>query len=195
VFVTQQYGLIADLPPGLTYCPLPADWVGSDHGTQVYLVPPDRCGEVRGYASSARIPASFVPAIAIFYSRNVADIHRADREDSPPETNTELADQMCGDVYAPLPPGIVLLGTPAAGCRADQDGVATIQAMALYANADSPANKPDHILIVSLETTSDRLRADLPIFSRIAAGIRVCNPSWSKANLSREPCPEGANWW
>jgi hypothetical protein len=195
LFVTQDYGLIAHIPPGLTYCPLPTDWSGSNHGTQVYLVPPDQCGEARAYASSTRNPTSFVPTTSIFYGWNVADIRRTDRDDSPPETNTELAEQMCGDVYAPLPPGIVLLGTPAAGCRADQDGVATIQAMVLYAHPDSPANKPDAMLIVSLETTPDRLSADLVIFTRIAAGVRVCRPSWSKPNPSREPCPEGATWW
>lgn len=195
VFVTQQYGLIADIPPGLTYCPLPTDWTGSDHGTQIYLVPPDGCAEAHGYTSSARIPASFVPSVAIFYGRNVADLHRADREDSPPETNTELAEQMCGDVYAPLPREIILLGMPAAGCRADQDGVATIQAMVLYGTGDTPANQPDRFLIVSLETTPDRLKTDLPILQQIAAGIRVCTPSGSKANTPREACPEGANWW
>lgn len=195
IFGTQQYALVADIPPGLTYCPLPANWNGSDHGTQVYLVPPDQCGEPRGYSSSMRTPASFVPSIEIFYNRNIAVIHRDDRQDSPPETNAELADQMCGDVYAPLPPGIVLLGTPAAGCRADQDGIATFQAMVLYANADSPANKPDRVLIVSLETTPDRLRSDLAIFTWIAARIRVCIPGSAKTTASPERCPEGANWW
>lgn len=195
LFVTQQYGLIAEFPPGLTYCPPPADWHGSDHGTQIYLVPPSQCGEARSYSSSARTPASFVPAIAIFYSRDVADFHRADRKDSPPETNAELAEQMCGDLYVPLPPGIVLLGTRAAGCRTQQDGVITFQAMVLFPNGDSTAIQPDQVLIVSLETTPDRLKVDLPIFTWIAAGIRVCAPGGSRASVAREPCPDGENWW
>src|SRR5580692_1775741 len=136
LFVSQQYGLVADIPRGLTYCPLPTDRSGSDHGTQIYLVPPDRCGEPRGYSSSVRRPASFVPSIEIFYSQNVAHFHREDRQDSPPESNAELAEQMCGDLHAPLSRGIVLLGMPAAGCRADENGIVTLQAMVIYANED-----------------------------------------------------------
>ena len=42
-FVSDTHGLVVRFPPGLTYCPVAADWVGSDHGTVVYLVRPAAC--------------------------------------------------------------------------------------------------------------------------------------------------------
>jgi hypothetical protein len=54
LYVTKNYGLMVRVPPRRTYCPLPADWVGSDHGTTVFLVPPADCAATAGYPSTAR---------------------------------------------------------------------------------------------------------------------------------------------
>ena len=195
LFVSQSAGVIAVIPPGLTYCPLPATWTGSDHGTEVYLTPPARCGVPRTYASSSRLSGSFAPAVAIFYGRNVAFVPRSGRDDSPPETNAELAGLVCGDDDTPLPPGITLLGAPAAGCRVDEDGGVDFRATAVYAAAAAPGARPDRILIVSLDTTPDRVASDLPVFRRIAGGIQVCGPPAEGAGARRERCPAGVDWW
>jgi len=195
LFVTQANGLAIDLPPGLTYCPLPANWTGTDHGTEVYLQPPDRCGDPRAYSSSRRLPASFVPAVTIFYNLNVAYLHRAGGPDSPPVTDAELADQICGEDHAPLPRGVELLGRAASGCLSIDDGVADIQATSVYSAGGAPGGRPDHILIVTLETAADRIRSGFAIFRRIAAGIRICRSPQGAADPKLEPCPQGANWW
>ena|SRR5215472_294217 len=43
LYVTSNYGLMAKIPKGLTYCPLPEGWEGSDHGTVLFIEPPSGC--------------------------------------------------------------------------------------------------------------------------------------------------------
>ena len=58
VYVSPNYNLSFRSPPGAYYCPLPKGWVGSDHGTILFLQRPARCGGA-GYPSSSR---GFEPA-------------------------------------------------------------------------------------------------------------------------------------
>lgn len=133
--------------------------------------------------------------ISIVYAYNVADNHRADGEVSPPRIDQELAGTVCAAGSLPLPADIRLLGRRPAGCFVERNGVAVINAIALYDLEQSPAEGPDHCLIVALETTPERLVADLNVFKTVAAGIQVCRPSWSKRAGVLQPCPAGGRWW
>jgi hypothetical protein len=94
LFLTQNYGIVARLPTGLTYCPLPADWVGSDHGSIMYLVPPSACPEIGEMAK--------VPSIVIYYVFNTADRPNADR---PPFTATSSPRISAAAPTCPYRPG------------------------------------------------------------------------------------------
>ncbi|MEZ0242825.1 MAG: hypothetical protein ACAH11_05580 [Sphingomonas sp.] len=54
-FVSTDYALTFRTPAGSTYCPLPADFVGSYHGTTFFLTPQRQCG----YAIGARISVGY----------------------------------------------------------------------------------------------------------------------------------------
>lgn len=191
VYVTEKHGVMASFPPGLTYCPLPKDWVGSDHGTEVYLVPPAGCRALRSYPSSGRYPGSHVRTISLYYGYNVVEI----RPGSPPRTRREALQINCGEPYAPLPAGIQLLGFAAVGCLIENRGSVEVLVVALYNLEGAQQEAPDHELVVSLMTTRNRLADDLRVFKAIARDIRVCTPDWAKEVVGRSPCPLGVGWW
>src|SRR5687767_6170802 len=66
-YMTGMYGLTFAVPDGATYCPLPEDWIGSDHGTTIFLERPGACGG-SGYPSSSRDFASDPARISLFYA-------------------------------------------------------------------------------------------------------------------------------
>lgn len=195
LYVTENHGLMASFPAGLTYCPLPRDWVGSDHGTEVYLVPPAKCGASSGYASSSRDAASRVPTIGVFYEFNVIEIRHRSGQFSPPRTSRELMTMYCRGPHARAPAGITLLGVAAVGCLIEHGNSVEVEVGALYSDADVPADPADHALIVSLTTTRDRLRDDLRVFKTISSGIRVRVPGGDGGTSSRPACPTGVGWW
>jgi len=80
VYVSADKNVTFPTPAGAFYCPKPADWVGSDHGTVVFLTAPARCGGA-GYASSER-GALTAPNIQVFYGYDVVD--EADKQSPAP---------------------------------------------------------------------------------------------------------------
>ena len=64
-FVSEQYGLTFRTPPTSTYCALPEDWVGSEYGTTIFLIPPKRCYGA-GYPSSGRAFEGSASRIEVF---------------------------------------------------------------------------------------------------------------------------------
>lgn len=72
IFVAGDYALTFRAPPNTTTCPFPADWVGSNHGTVVFLRPPKGCGGV-GYPSSSRSFSENVPRIEVFHAYWIGD--------------------------------------------------------------------------------------------------------------------------
>jgi hypothetical protein len=195
VYVTENHGLMASFPPGLTYCPLPKDWVGSDHGTEVYLVPPAGCGASTSYWSSDRSPGSRVPTIGLYYAYNVVEISPGSGRYSPPRTPREALQIYCREPHAPVPAGIQLLGVVAAGCLIEDRRSVEVRVVGLYSVDRAMQEVADHVLVVSLMTTRDRLRDDLGVFKVIAGDIRVCTPDWAKEVKGRSPCPLGVGWW
>jgi hypothetical protein len=187
LYVTDNYGLMARIPPGLTYCRLPDGWSGSDHGTVLFLKPPSGCIPSHAYPSSSRPTPEFVPAISLYYEHNVADIDRGKDESSPPRTSVEYAGQSCDRPYLRIPSGLKLLGKPAIGCRYDDGDRVDIFLAALYWSGDEG-------VIVSLSTTRKRLSRDLPMLATVASAIRVCRPSWDRKDRGWPACPN-APWW
>jgi hypothetical protein len=187
IYVTSNYGLMAKIPSGLTYCQLPEGWTGSDHGTVLFLEPPSGCIPSQSYPSSDRPTPEFVPAIHLYYEHNVAEINRGKGESSPPRTSAEFARQSCDRPYLKIPSGLNLLGRPAIGCRHDEGDRVDIAMAALYWSGNEG-------VIVSLSTTRKRLIHDLPMLAKMASAISVCKPDWDKSKRTIPACPD-APWW
>lgn len=187
VYVTDNYGLIATIPRGLTYCRLPEGWSGSDHGTVLFLEPPTGCIPSRAYASSSRPTPEFVPAIYLYYEYNVAEIDRGNGKSSPPRTSAEYTQLSCEKPFSRVPSGLKLLGKPASGCRHDGGDRTELSLAALY-------NSGHNGVIVTLSTTGERFSQDLHTLSELASAISECKPSWDKQKSGRPPCPH-APWW
>lgn len=169
VYATHQYVLTFRTPPGATYCPLPAGWIGSDHGTTVFLERPRDCGEGAGYPSTSR---SFAPGnvarINLFYVYRPVD---------------------------PMPPvrcrrvgRLVLLGRVRPLCRTEEGGMIRISVGAPY-RADIAAEAT-----MTLVTRPARLAGDLATFRRVAASLRTCRATWRERRRpfsfgSGPPCP------
>jgi hypothetical protein len=187
LYVTNNYGLMAKIPKGLTYCRLPEGWSGSDHGTVLFLEPPPACIPSHAYASSSRPTTEFAPAIYLYYEHNVAEIDRGSGESSPPRTSAEYARQSCDRPYLRIPPGLRLLGRPAVGCRHDDGDRVEIALAALYWSRDEG-------VIVTLSTTRKRLPQDLPMLAKVAGAVSVCRPNWDRSKRLVPACPD-APWW
>lgn len=177
LYVTNNYGLMAEIPRGLTYCPLPDAWVGSDHGTVLFLEPPSACIPSQSYPSSSRPTTEFAPAIALYYAYNSAEVG----------TSTEYARQSSDKPCLRIPPSLMLLGRPAVGCRHDEGDRVDIVLAALYWSGGAG-------VVVTLSTTRKRLSRDLPVLSKVASVISVCKPDWDKSKRDVRACP-AAPWW
>lgn len=176
VFVSSNYALTFRPPPGAYYCPLPADWVGSDHGTTLLLAQPKTCGEV-GYPSSGRAftPES-TPRIEVYYGYWDAD-------DAP-------APGPCRQVGT-----AALLGGEQPLCRTNAEGFVVVKVTARY-EADIPAE-----LDLTLVTTPARLARDLAAFRAMAGTARACAAGWKDDKghpftLGHgAPCPADGRWF
>ena len=105
-YVSVIYGLTFPSPPGTTYCPLPDGWIGSDHGTILFLEPPTGCGDA-GYPSSARgFVSRRTPRIQLYYGYVVRD---------------DPVGQRC-----PGPPVMEFLGRARPLCRSHDDGMVEV---------------------------------------------------------------------
>ena len=166
LYVTHNQGLVIAVPRGLTYCPLPADWVGSDHGVELYLAPPHSCGGA-GYPSSGRDATPRTPAFEVYYEFNTDDY--VDR-------------RRC---IAPV--RLTLFGRRASACRRPDGDWITVEARANYV-----VDKEAHDLVLTLRTTSPRYAADLLRFRSFAKGITACRPEWAGG---RQPACPKAQWF
>jgi hypothetical protein len=168
LYVTHNHGLAIAIPPGLTYCPLPNDWVGSDHGVELYLGRPAQCLGA-GYASSGRGVTPETPTISIYYEYVTSDY---------------VERRPCLRRLG----GLTLFGRRQRGCeRRDGDWV-TVDVGSRYSYGDSPEE-----LALTLRTNPERLARDLPVFAALARGAKVCLPHWA-AGHTPPPCPD-AQWF
>lgn len=178
-FATSQYGLTFRTPTSATYCPLPEDWIGSDHGTTVFLEKPRRCGGA-GYPSTSR---GFEPAglarLELFYSYWTSD------DDLPVPACRRVASVLFlgarRDVCE-VRHGALIRRTVTARYRADDRAAATAQ------------------VVFTLTTRADRLAGDWAVFRQAAATFRTCSSIWrgSKGTFTTgvgARCPKASRWF
>lgn len=149
IYVTPNYALTFRAPARSTYCPLAPDWVGSDHGTTIFLSPPAACGTSNGYASSGRVyTPETTPRIDVYYGYWT--------EEAPPER----CDSPAGRVR--------FLGRSRFVCQTRSGGLIADKVYGRY-EADSPAEA-----YLTLVTTKDRYKQDFAAFVAMAGSLRPC---------------------
>ncbi len=169
VYATHNYALTFRVPPGATYCPLPANWVGSDHGTVVFLRPPRHC-DGSGFPSSSRgFEPADTPRIEVYYGYSI--------EDEPSVPPCDVAGR------------IRLIGSVRPMCRKRDGDLMVLQVDATY-QADAPAE-----VSIRLVTTPARLERDTVVLRRLARSLSPCRVSDATPPLgSGADCPE-AGWF
>lgn len=178
-FVTEQYGLTFETPSKSSYCALPEDWVGSDHGTVIFLVPPKRCLRA-GYPSSGRGFEGDVPRIEVYYGY---DTREDDANKAPPPCTRIGSAEFLGKAR-PL-------------CRLHIQG-----RIGIAVEADYPVGNGAAEAVFTLVTTPVRLRADLSKFKTLLESARTCTATWKSSDGgapstvgSGPPCPALARWF
>jgi hypothetical protein len=157
VFVAGDYALTFRTPRNTTTCALPSDWVGSNHGTVIFLRPPKGCGGV-GYPSSSRGFSDDVPRIEAFYAYWLGD----------PGTGPSPCQRAVGRVN--------FVGRARHVCQTRQGRDLRDAVNARY-TADAPA-----WVEVALVTTPQRLRADLRAFRIVTSTLAPCRVTWSNSD-------------
>ncbi len=147
VYATHNYGLTFRSPAHGYYCPLPKDWVGSDHGTTIFLDQHVGCSGGAGYPSTSRGFTANVPRIEIFY------VYRADDDPKMERCRTSLH--------------IRLLGTRRPICRSREGRLEALKAQAFYGKEPSEVD-------VRLVTTRARLAGDLLVMRQLVRSLREC---------------------
>jgi len=169
-YVTQNYGLTFNIPAAASYCPLPQGWVGSDHGTTIFLERPKACD--RGNIEREFSPPS-VPRIDIYYAYWMGD-----EEPKPPACDVDGWTTLFGQRHAI--------------CFGQTNGMVTEEISALY-TFDGPVQ-----VIVTLATTRPRLKQDLIALRALMASMRSCEVTTTNAAGKQfvfgtgQPCPAGA---
>lgn len=183
-YVSREFGLMMNVPSGLSYCALPKKWSGREEGTVLFLEPPSACLESQSGSSTVRTITGFVPSITIHYRANRERYDNFDGAIPKAPSSKELARQFCPE---PLHASeLKLFDQPAFGCRSDQSGnKVKIVLFALYG--------PEHnILTVSLLTTQESLNAGLQMLGKISSSISACDPEKTQSDISA--CPRGSTW-
>jgi hypothetical protein len=155
VFVSGEHGLTFRSPPGASYCPLPDDFSGSDHGTDLLLYG-GLCTEP-GFPSVGRFVATKgVAAIMIYYGY---DPTAGDDEPRSPPPCRKVAVIRLMDADRPV-------------CRKRYEGRIYYSVEAKYVIVGSRE------VSLSLITTPARLAADLETLRALAATVSACRSDW-----------------
>jgi hypothetical protein len=176
VFVAGNYALTFQSPPATTICALPADWVGSNHGTVLFLQPPKECGGV-GYPSSSRAFSEDVPRIEVYYAYWMGD----------PGTGPPPCNHIVGRIH--------FIAKSRRLCQTTQGRDVRLSVSARY-TADAPA-----WVEVALVTPTTRLSMDMRAFRRLAGSLKPCKGSWSTSDGKSgsfgvgAPCPENGKFF
>lgn len=187
-FTSNNYGVTFSVPPGLFHCPYPSSWVGSDHGVNLYLEKPARCDPGGGEAATDQ---ETPPLIQVFYAYNVAEYPQPDGTTRAPATNQELLAQSCDTHAQPLPAGLTLLGTAAAGCLSTKGSHISLAIGSVYSQYPSESSpQPDSDLILTLDTSKTRYRHDLSLFRELAASLAISTIAGEPAYPPRARCPQ-----
>jgi hypothetical protein len=179
VYATPNYGLTFQVPPNSFYCPLPEGWVGSDHGTLIFLESPGGCGGA-GYPSSARGYQLDVARIGMYYGYDVSEPD--DEENAPAEVPCDVVTRSR------------FLGHDTPICKTAEAGRIILRAESKY-EADIAAEAA-----FTLVTTADRYTNDLAVFQALLASAKPCNAEWEDGNGRKavigtgDRCPD-ASWF
>ena len=174
-YATGNYGLTFRPPEHAMYCPLPKGWVGSDHGTVIFLEPPRACYGA-GFPSSSRgFEPADTPRIEVYYGYFLGE----DEEKTAQCKSTGTA---------------TLFGKKTNLCRDMWHGLATISVSGRYI-ADLPAE-----LSATLVAKPGDLSRYMPQFTALVASIRTCSEKWTGGGADGTktfvigqgpPCPAG----
>jgi hypothetical protein len=170
LYVTPNYGLTFNTPVGASYCPLPKSWVGSDHGTTLFLERPKECA--RGDYEQEFSPPS-VPRIDIYYAYWMGD-----DEPKPPACDADGSTTLFGQRHAI--------------CFGQINGMVTEEIRALY-TFDGPVQ-----VVITLTTTPPRRKQDLATLRALTASMRSCKAGATNATGKHfvfgtgQPCPAGS---
>jgi len=179
-YVSRRFGLMMNVLPGLSYCPLSKNWSGTEEGTVIFLEPPAGCLDIQS-SSIVRPITGFVPSVTIHYRANRERYDNFDGAIPKAPSSKELARQFCPKPIHP--PEIKLFGEPAFACRSDQMGdKVRIVFFALY-------GAEHNILTLSLLTTQERLDAGMQVLAKTASSISVCSAGKKSGDVPA--CPRG----
>lgn len=172
-YATPNYELTFAVPRGATYCPLPRRWVGSDHGTILFLERPRWCGDA-GYPSSSRgFEPEAVSRIEVYYGFALDD------DTLPPP---------CHRVAT-----MVFLGRAVPICEAREHGAIVRSVRGTYMSGSNAE------AVLTLVSRPSRLARDMAVFQALAKSLRTCNGGWRKPDGSaigkRPACPKGVRWF
>lgn len=178
LYRSSDKSLTFPTPAGAFYCPKPEGWVGSDHGTVVFLTKPKACVSSDAFTSSERGALS-APNIQVYYGYDPG------WEGRPPR---------CEEIgRAPF------LGGERPLCLTRRDDrivevVAKANYMAEGVGADIKANA-----VFTLVTDAARLDADLATFRTLLAQTSTCNQADGEgaapSRNGRPPCAPEAVWF
>lgn len=168
LYVTQNYGLDLRVPPGLVYCPGPAEGtvVMGDHG-RIFLMAdaPVACADDK--------PSLPIPSISLYY-------RYAPDEEEMPEAFA------CGGEYVGR---AVFAGEKVRLCR-ETFGTSRVVLSLTRLYSFGPSSG---LVSLTLTTTGERLERDRALFLAMAANLSACRPDWAKRG-EEPPCPAG-RWW
>jgi hypothetical protein len=169
VFETEEHGLTFQTPQGSSYCDLPSDWGGSDHGTVIFLAAPKTC-DGAGFPSSSRSFApEDTPRIEIYYAYWMGE------DEAPPPRCVQIGRAR-------------FLGHVHRICQI-KDGRsvgATIRGLYMSDGASEA--------VFTLVSTPDRVERDLDAFKALVKSTRTCTATWGDGKKSftigtGPPCP------
>lgn len=185
IYVSRKFGLVMKVPAGLSICPLPRNWSGSEEGTVLFLEPPSGCLDTQSTSSAIRVPLGSVPSITVHYLANAGRYDNFDGPIRAPRSSEELARQFCPQPV--VAPQVKLFDQPAVTCRSGMSGEKVrIVLMAVYGSGRT-------VLLVSLQTTQDRLTKDESVLANVAAAITGCKVA-SDSKEDMPVCPRETTW-
>ena len=154
-YTSSEYTVTFKAPPHAFFCPLPEGWVGSDHGTVLFLKRPDTCSGA-GFPSSGRgFEPRDLPRIEVYYGFYSSD-------------DPAKAEPPCRDLG-----NVNLVGHRVSLCREDKDGLAVVTAHTVY-RGDSASE-----IQMTLVTSPADAERYLASFKAVLASVHTCRDTWT----------------
>jgi len=187
LFNAGEYALTFHVPKGATYCPHPQNWVGTNHGTRIFLKPPGRCVDADDPSIVQGFAPHTTPRIEVYYWYDVLpDQERAPAPACRPVASTTFLGRstlVCRDADWDLPRGMIAL-TVSGKYEADVAAEAA----------------------VTLITTSERQERDLATFLAVVRSVRPCRQTMISKDLAGRTvstehighgpvCPSAGRWF